>query len=112
MISPWIIYLMGAIGSAKIASVTLGLFCTLAYVFESLIVEGLWVNRRQKRMLLVIGICFLLAIFLPSKETMYAMLGASLTTPENIEAVKSFSVDTIEQITEAVASGVEKGMSK
>lgn len=112
MISPWVIYLIETIGAARVASIILAILSLLAYGIELLIRASLWGSRVQKWLLIGFGISLLLAIFLPNKGTMYVMLGVSLLTPENIEAVRSFSVDTIEQIAEAVASGIEKVTNK
>lgn len=112
LISTWVIYLAGVTNGAKIACMMLALFSLLGYVFESVLEESLWGSRGQKLTLAVFGAGLLLAILLPNKETIYAMLGASLLTPENVGAVRGFSVDTIEQIAEAVASGIEKGTNK
>lgn len=46
--------------------------------------------------------CIILLILIPDKKTMYAMIAASMITPDNIKGVENHVIDLISKIAEAV----------
>ena len=52
--------------------------------------------------IVVIIICTLLLILTPDKRTMYAMIAASIITPDNISGVEEHVIDLITKIADAV----------
>lgn len=48
--------------------------------------------------------CIILLILIPDKKTMYAMIAASMITPDNIIGVENHVIDLISKIAEAVYS--------
>ena len=51
---------------------------------------------------IVAAICIILLIFIPNKQTIYAMIAASIITPDNISGAEDHIVDLISKIAEAV----------
>lgn len=47
-------------------------------------------------------ICIILLIFIPDKKAVYAMIAASVITPDNISSTENHVVDLISRIAEAV----------
>ena len=47
-------------------------------------------------------VCILLLILIPDKKTMYAMIAASMVTPDNITGVEDHVIDLITNIANAV----------
>lgn len=50
----------------------------------------------------IAAICIILLIFIPDKKTIYAMIAASIITPDNISSTEDYVVDLISRIVEAV----------
>lgn len=63
-------------------------------------------NTKLIRILLTIGL--IIAMLLPSKETSYKMLAASMVTPNNIATVGETAEDVIDYIVESVDTLLEK----
>lgn len=51
---------------------------------------------------IVAAICIVLLIFIPNKQTIYAMIAASIITPDNISGTEDHIVDLISKIAKAV----------
>ena len=50
----------------------------------------------------VATICLILLVFIPDKKTVYAMIAASVITPDNISITEDHIVDFISRIAEVV----------
>lgn len=61
-----------------------------------------------KRGLILLVICGVVGLFVPSKKTMYQMVAASYVTTNNVEAVQNNLVDIISKI----ADGISKARSR
>lgn len=46
--------------------------------------------------------CIILLILIPDKKTMYAMIAASMITPDNISSVENHVIDLISRIAEGI----------
>jgi hypothetical protein len=107
IINPWFFYftslsdslrgffVIGGIGAIAIAGMA-WLFGVVEEVFQEKTIRNL------KRITLISVIFFILGIFIPSKETCYQMMTASLVTPNNIEAVGNTATDIVDYIVESV----------
>lgn len=51
---------------------------------------------------IVAVICIILLIFIPDKKAVYAMIAASVITPDNISSTEDHIVDLVSRIAEAV----------
>lgn len=63
--------------------------------------KGLTV-KGMKVCLVIIVVCMIVLILVPDKKTMYAMIAASVITPDNISGVEEHIVDLITNIANAV----------
>ena len=123
MISRWAIYLVSVLITAdKIVEFVLGvsLICTVAFMLfyfglnfaedKSKVskedIEGLakWLKRSS----IVAAVSAVFVCLIPSEETMYAMLIVDQLTPENIEAMRNFGVETVQQLGDAIANSINK----
>lgn len=67
-------------------------------------------TKRDKRLtvkgmkvcLVIIVVCMIVIILVPDKKTMYAMIAASVITPDNISGVENHIVELITNIANAV----------
>lgn len=123
MISPWLIYLVGVLittnsivefvfGFSLISTMIL-ITCYFAAVFsddkdkkpkEAIDRMAKWL----KRSLIITIVSAILVCLIPTKETMYAMLIVDQLTPENIEAMRDFGVETVQQLGDAIANSINK----
>lgn len=63
--------------------------------------KGLTV-KGMKVCLVIIVMCMIVLILVPDRKTMYAMIAASMITPDNISGVEGHIVDLITNIANAV----------
>lgn len=97
-----VLRLLLLIGGFGLAAVVLfeGLICCIDYDAEDII-------KFLKKPLIIGLIVGVIGVFVPSENTCYKMLAASLITPDNIEVVKDgtqelvdYIIDVADQITE------------
>ena len=111
MISPWAIYWIELLGETDCFVGFAGCLLFVLSVITSLI----WLIEDKKipwhlikRFLIIAVVLLIFATIIPSKETMYAMLVADQLTPENIEAMRAFGVETVQQLGDAIANSINK----
>ena len=63
-----------------------------------------FVIKVLKICVIAIIVCILLLILIPDKKTMYAMIAASMITPDNISGVEEHVIDLITNIANAVSN--------
>lgn len=109
IISPWLIYVVSLVNSLIVISCLLcllslvGIFLgSMAYDPDASEEDRKISNRILKYSVLGVIVFGGLSIFIPSKETILAMLAASYATPDNIHAVQGNIVDFVSQIVNAV----------
>lgn len=102
IISPWYVYLAGIVEyvgwTLKISSFVLG-FLAVAVLMDC--EEESTKKLCILTMIVAIAMLFL-AAFIPDKQTAYAMLAASVVTPDNIQAVQGNIVDFITDIAKSM----------
>lgn len=59
-------------------------------------------TKGMKVCLVIIVVCMIVIILVPDKKTMYAMIAASVITPDNISGVENHIVELIANIANAV----------
>ena len=97
MISPYKLYLV----------ILLDDICTLsAYAFFPCLIANLFSSSNV--WLYIAFICLFLVTVIPDKEDMYVILAAHHLTPENIEAMKSLGVDSLQQFIDTVIESSNK----
>lgn len=109
IISPWLIYLLSLVGALKVVSAIaggvslVGLLIGVMTLAEDFSEEDRKKSKRVcKYSALGIIIFVLLSIFIPSEETLMAMIAASYATPDNIQAMQGNIVDFVSQIVNAI----------
>lgn len=117
MISPWVIYWIDTLSSMQdLAHITfcLGGIGVVAFCVVLGSLSELEKNLRHtilkalKVATIICGVSILIGVFIPSKETMYAMLVVDKITPENIEMMRAFGVETVQQLGDAIANSINK----
>ena len=113
IINPWLFYLIDKAGTIAepliFISIMYWIGVILIYLFSADNEEwaALFLKKTKlMRILLTIGL--IVAILLPSKETSYKMLAASMVTPNNIETVGETTEDIIDYVVESVDTLLEK----
>lgn len=84
--------------------------CALLMFFLNYAIDDPDDTKRDKRLtvkgikvcLVIIVVCMIVLILVPDKKTMYAMIAASVITPDNISGVEEHIVDLITNIANAV----------
>lgn len=84
--------------------------CALLVFFLNYAIDDPDDTRKQKGLttkgmkvcLVIIVVCTIAIILVPDKKTMYAMIAASVITPDNISGVEEHIVDLITNIANAV----------
>ena len=111
MISPWVIYLISVLNTVKIISIiTTILFGGLSFIAFPVFFDD---DEKQCEKFLKIGVCvfvtsLFVAMLVPTKDEMYLMLTLNYLTPENIELMRSFGVETVQQLGDAIANSINK----
>lgn len=113
IINPWLFYLIDKAEDITTPLILIGIcfwVATIVIYFPADDNEEWAVHFLNKtkliRILLTIGL--IVATLLPSKETSYKMLAASMVTPNNITAVGETAEDIIDYIVESVDTLLEK----
>ena len=103
IVNPVFFYIADTIPAVKCIS---AIICAVA----SLAIFLSWANeeRMPKTLIAAFGISLVLAIFVPTQETLYKMGVASFVTPDNIYYVAELVSDT----TDNVANGIKDGVTE
>ena len=104
IINPWLFYLIGIAENVGDFLFTIGLIAIIGGVISSIIsfCEDKIEHLKTFTKILILGIIFtFISMLIPSKETSYRMLAASLTTKENIEYVTETGKDIVDYIVES-----------
>ena len=102
IINPWLFYLTDVLCNVKwillvFFGVGLSFYLTVGFVNTDVNEKPEWFTRRNV-ILLVIPI--IIGLLIPEQNTVYKMLIASYTTPNNIEYVKETGKDLVDYIIE------------
>lgn len=118
IINPLWFYLIGVGANAQILFGVIGGFTTIVAVIVLVIstIEYCSYNREFVLKIIKIGKKYLIiglmigffAILIPTKETCYQMIAATVVTPNNIEIVGETTTDIIDYIIESVDTLLEK----
>lgn len=113
IINPWLFYLIDKAEDIAFPLALIGIMFWIATIIMYFLAsdnEEWAVNFLKStkliRILLTIGL--IIATLLPSKETSYKMLAASMVTPNNITAVGETAEDIIDYIVKSVDTLLEK----
>ena len=105
IISPVWIYLINlasTIHSLSICIWTASLFIGLFVFIGAIEFDGPDSEKSRRRCLKIFAIimlvCFILLVLIPNKQTMYAMLAASIITPDNISGSEEHLIDLTTKI--------------
>ncbi|MFR7590240.1 MAG: hypothetical protein ACLUVC_02260 [Longibaculum sp.] len=106
IINPWIFYWINILDNISI-------FCIIAALISVCIIIVDIIERYESRKIciicgIVLTICTLFIIFIPSKETMYAMLIADNVTYENVDYATNAIKDGVDYIFEKIEGSEEK----
>lgn len=118
IISPWILYWISAAGGLKIAfefGIPFTIFAVgFVYCAARLIIADTFDHDMEKELpkvfkiatvfVVVIAICLIVNIFIPTQETLYGMLALNYITPDNIELGVEGVKSIIEYIMETAAT--------
>ena len=111
MISPWVIYWIELLSEVDFFVGFAGAMLLVLSVMASMIccAEDTKIPWHNIKWFLIIAVVLLVvATIIPSKETMYAMLVVDQLTPENIEMMRAFGVETVQQLGDAIANSINK----
>jgi hypothetical protein len=122
IISPWWFYFFGVAEHlkkfmliAEFLSLILGalaIFCSNFVVADNKEEEKAISNAKKYVKFFYIGILVtLLSISIPSKETCYQMMAASIITPNNIESVGESATTVVDYIVDSVDKLLEENTS-
>ena len=110
IISPWIIYLISVLNAIYIASLVAIMIDMLVMMALGMALLGIMTDEERiaiksygKTGFKVLGVLVVLALIIPSKETLYTMLITSYVTPDNIQIAQSSIVDFVKQISLAIS---------
>lgn len=111
MISPWVIYLISVLNTAKIisgiTSIVSGVFSFV--FFPAFFNDGETQDKKfVKRGICVFAVSLFVAMLIPTKDEMYLMFALTYLTPENIELMRSFGIETVQQLGDAIANSINK----
>ena len=105
IISPVWIYLINLAGTINFLSIciwTASLFILVCVFTGKIEFDGSDSEKSRRRCLKIFAIimlvCFILLVLVPNKETMYAMLAASIITPDNISVSEEHLIDLTTKI--------------
>ena len=111
VISPALIYLIHMINAIYGLSIFILFVSAFTMVMSPLIAdcicedyeeEGKVMHKIIKICAILVVICIILTMFIPDERTIYAMIAASLITPDNISITEDQIVDLISKIAKAV----------
>ena len=113
IISPWYFYIIHVASAIQFASILISVVCltlgTLCFIasHDSPYGDDKFGMKIAKRLLIAGAVALSLVIFVPSENTLYKMLAASLVTPENISIAENGTIDFIERLAEAIAKHIK-----
>lgn len=99
IISPWWFYLIGIVEKLDSALCMGGIF-TIGVVLFFLAFRVIKFTKATIRIIIIGIIAAFLSTFIPSKDTAYQMLAASVVMPQNIEAVTNTATSLVDYIIE------------
>lgn len=111
VISPALIYLIHMINAIYGLSIFILFVSAFTMVMSPLIAdcicedyeeEGKVMRKIIKICAILVVICIVLIMFIPNEKTIYAMIAASMITPDNISITEDQIVDLISKIAKAV----------
>ena len=111
IISPALIYLIHMINAIYGLSIFILFVSAFTMVMSPLIAdcicedyeeEGKVMRKIIKICAILVVICIILIMFIPNGKTLYAMIAASMITPDNISITEDQIVDLISKIAKAV----------
>ena len=105
IISPWWFYLIGVTGYLSTTLKVVALVLFLMEIPVTLIYCDFGIEYAKKiciRIAIVAIALLILSAFIPDKQTAYAMLAASVITPDNIQAVQGNIVDFITNVAKSI----------
>ena len=111
IISPALIYLIHMINAIYGLSIFILFVSAFTMVMSPLIAdcicedyeeEGKVMRKIIKICAILVVICIILIMFIPNEKTIYAMIAASMITPDNISITEDQIVDLISKIAKAV----------
>lgn len=104
IISPWIIYGIGAINNLWVVAVLAIIISCLGTLV--VILGNSCIDEQDIKILKILSVVFSMAVILlvvlPSKNTMLTMLALYYVTPDNVQAVQGNIVDFVNQIANAI----------
>lgn len=111
IINPWLFYWI------HIVSNLIGLMACIAIIFGFAAIFS-WIglamgdsacNKKiAKKMSLIAIVALLIGSFIPTRETMYTMIAASMVTPDNISIVGDSAEEIVDYIVESVDKLLEE----
>ena len=108
IISPWLIYAMSL-------AVKMQMLCTLIAIFSGAAVVIVFLNidfdnngSMPKWLVFLFFSTLILAVAIPSQQTMYEMLAASYMTPDNLAAGEEKFFDLLAKILGVVSDAMNK----
>ena len=110
IISPTLIYLIHMINAIYGLLIFIMIVSAFTMVMSPLIAdcicedyeeEGKVMRKIIKICAILVVICIILTIFIPTEKTIYAMIAASMITPDNISITEDQIVDLISKIAKA-----------
>ena len=106
IVSPCIVYLFSVLTKLNVAAFAVMMFSWAAIFFIALnkIIYGddLEIEFNYKYAIIVAVISTIIAILIPDKETMLAMLTLSFITPDNIVVTENHIIELVTKIMDAV----------
>lgn len=119
IVSPWIFYLLGLLGSLEGAfNIITGITIVLLFIIALFVIIAKDVRefafnndvckKILKRYAIAFAVMFVVCVFLPSKETAYKMIIASYITPQNIEVVQDTANKSIDYLINKIIEAADK----
>ena len=106
IISPWVIYLFSVLTKLNTVAFTVAFFswATIFFIALNEIIYGddTEIEFNYKYAIIVAVIATIIAILIPDKETMLAMLTLSFITPDNIVVTENNIIELVTKIMDAV----------
>ena len=106
IISPWIIYLFSVLTKLNIVASAVAIFSGASIFFMAInkIIYGddMEIEFNYKYAIIVAVISTIIAVLIPDKETMLAMLTLSFITPDNIVVTENHIIELVTKIMDAV----------
>ena len=121
IISPWLIYFINILGDLQSLAILLAGVFLIALMIIFLLwtyygdigVEFEYVKKGKHKIIIFFEVISILGIiFIPSKETIYAMVVAKYVTPNNIEMVGGSVKNSIDYIFEKIDTLTEEEEEK